>query len=82
MKPRRWLGASLCFLFAILLSGCGTSAKDKLVGHWTGKVEIDNANYQEKLKETSGHPIRKALVEELVRAVKLGSMVQHKKCKS
>ncbi|MDG2384501.1 MAG: hypothetical protein P8N76_22725 [Pirellulaceae bacterium] len=74
MKPQRSLGYTLCFLLAILLSGCGTSAKDKLVGHWTGKVEIDNAKYQQKLKETSGHPIQKALVEELIRAVKLGSM--------
>jgi len=61
-------------LLALLLTGCGRSAQERLVGRWQGRLEFDDAKVEQKLQEVSANPIQKAVVEKLIEGAKSGTM--------
>lgn len=61
-------------LLALLLTGCGRSAKERLVGRWQGRIEFDDAKVEQKLQEVSANPIKRAVVEKLIEGAKAGTM--------
>jgi hypothetical protein len=59
---------------ALLVSGCGPTAKDKLVGKWTGGVRFDQAAVQRKLDEGGNNPIKEAIVRKILEALETGTI--------
>jgi hypothetical protein len=60
-----WL-LSVCLL-AVVLTGCGKSAKNRLVGRWQGRIEFDDAKVDQKLQESANSPIQRAIAEKMIK---------------
>jgi len=66
----RWLLVAVC----LLLAGCGPTAKDRLVGRWSGGVQFDDAAVQRKLDEEGSNPIKEAIVKKALEAFESGTI--------
>ncbi|MDP6447307.1 MAG: hypothetical protein QGG36_10095 [Pirellulaceae bacterium] len=64
----------LVILVAVLCSGCGPSAKDRLIGRWQGTIEVDDTKVQQKLDEAGNNPIKQAIAKKFIEAIKQGTM--------
>lgn len=64
---------SVCLL-AVVLTGCGKSAKNRLVGRWQGRIEFDDAKVDQKLQESANSPIQRAIVEKLIKGFESGTL--------
>jgi len=62
--------AILAFV-GLMLTGCGPTPKDKLVGDWRGKLKVDREKVDAK---TAGNPIAKAIVGKVLEAAEDGLM--------
>ncbi len=74
MKSDRLCLFSVAMFVAVLCSGCQPSAKDKLVGHWQGTIEFDDAKVQQKLDESGNNPLKQTIAKAFINAVKKGTM--------
>lgn len=59
---------------ALLVSGCGPTAKDKLVGQWTGSVQFDDDAVQQRLEQDGNNLIKEAIVKKILEALASGTI--------
>jgi hypothetical protein len=64
----------LILLVAMLACGCGPTAKDKLVGKWTGNVRFDDEAVQQRLEQDGNNPIKEAIVKKVMEALESGTL--------
>ncbi len=64
----------LLVLAALLASGCGPTAKDKLVGRWTGGVWFDDDAVQQRLEQDGNNPLKEAIVRKVMEALETGTI--------
>ena len=79
MKRQRRPFFESALIVVLIVSGCGPSAKPsspkkKLIGHWKGVVEFDDAKVQQKLNESGGNPIKQAIANRLIAAIEKGEI--------
>ncbi|MCO6457623.1 MAG: hypothetical protein J5I93_20160 [Pirellulaceae bacterium] len=71
----RWF-CLVCGLLLLLLSGCGPSAHDRLVGHWDGQFDI-NQQEVERQSGDSKSPLANPLAQMMLGGMKAATLKLH-----
>lgn len=62
-----------CGLLLLLLSGCGPSARDRLVGHWDGQFDLNQQEVQRQAGD-SNSPLANPLAQLVIGGMKAATL--------